>query len=122
MAFDVAVDDADQRVVQILQRGRRLAHGPDALVRGRRDVFGELIKPSPFCYPLHDDEGVGGVQAGCHDLHAVGVPHLQKEKHRNDAEAEGTVHEFFLGHSLSPEEQFLFQTSSRHVDSKRASS
>jgi hypothetical protein len=37
-ALDVAVDDADQGVVQVLHRRRYLAHGPDALVRGRRGV------------------------------------------------------------------------------------
>ena len=70
------MDDADQGVVKVLHGRRYLAHGSDALVRGRRGFAAESVKPVATGHPLHDDEGVGGVQAGCDDLHAVGMADL----------------------------------------------
>ena len=76
--FDVAVDDADQGVVQILQGGRHLAHGPHALVRGGRGVAAQFVEPVAARHPLHYDEGVRGVQAGGDNLNAVWVSDLNE--------------------------------------------
>ena len=75
-ALDIAVDDADHGVVQVLHGRRYLAHGPDALVRGRRGFAAQPVVPISTGHPLHDDEGVGGVEAGGDDLHAVGMADL----------------------------------------------
>ena len=77
-ALDVAVDDADQLVVQVGEGAGRLARRPDALVCGRGELLSQRVEPAAARHPLHDDEGVGRFQAGAEYLHAVRVIHLQK--------------------------------------------
>ena len=75
-ALDIAVDDADHGVVQVLHGRRYLAHRPHALLRGRRGLAAQPVVPISTGHPLHDDEGVGGVEAGGDDYYAVLVAHL----------------------------------------------
>ena len=77
-ALDVAVDDADQLVVQVGEGAGRLARRPDALVCGGGGFSCESVVPAAARHPLHDDEGVGRFQAGAVYLHAVRVVDLGK--------------------------------------------
>ena len=77
-ALDVAVDDADQLVVQVGEGAGRLARRPDALVCGGGEILCESVVPAAARHPLHDDEGVGRFQAGAEYLHAVRVVDLHE--------------------------------------------
>ena len=77
-ALDVAVDDADQLVVQVGEGAGRLARCPDALVCGGGGILSQSVVPAAARHPLHDDEGVGRFQARAEYLHAVRVVHLHK--------------------------------------------
>ena len=75
-ALDVAVDDADQQVVQVGEGAGSFARCPDALICGRGRVLCQRVVPAAARHPLHDDEGVGRFQAGAEYLHAVRVVDL----------------------------------------------
>ena len=62
VALDVAVDDADEQVVQVGEGARSLTRSPDALVCGRGELLSQRVEPAAARHPLHDDEGVGRFQ------------------------------------------------------------
>ncbi len=74
------MDDANHGVVQVLHGRRYLAHRPHALLRWRRGVAAESVEPVATGHPLHDDEGVGGVEAGGDDLHTMRVANLRRRE------------------------------------------
>ena len=85
-AFDVAVDDADRGVVQILQGRRHFTHSLKALVRGGRVGTSQSLRPVSTRRPLRNDEEVRGIRAGCEDLHAVGVADLKHKEKRKQSQ------------------------------------
>jgi hypothetical protein len=75
-AFDVAMNDADQGIMQILQGRGNFANGPDTFMRGRRRDTSQSVKPISTGHPFHNDEGVREVQACRDNLYAVGMADL----------------------------------------------
>ncbi len=76
--FDVTVNNADQWVMNILQKRRHFAHTPDAFVRRRWGIAAQFIEPCSSWHPLHNDEGIRRSQACCDDVDAVRMAHLKK--------------------------------------------
>ena len=78
--FYVTVNNADQRVMKILQKRRHFAHRPDALVCMRGGITAQFVEPGSAWHPLHNDEGVSRGQACCDDVHAVRMADLKKNE------------------------------------------
>ena len=79
-AFDVAMNDADQGIMQILQSRGNFSNSPYTFMRRRRGDTSQSVIPVPTRHPFHNDEGVRWVHAGRDDLYAVGMADLHKDR------------------------------------------